>query len=324
MSEKKGRPRWVLWSGLAILGLYGLLVLLLWRMGLLSPAGEGSDVQIVVAVLGLVGGLFAASITFLGVLIKQSVDERNLRLAEEAEDRLQLEASIRAVDLLSTPDGSKPPKTKQAGALFALVHLGQLELAVTLVNEMWPAGDISDRAALSILDEALESDDVELQTNAAWDVVGQAKALVSDDGYTAPTVLSEWRTSLDDEAREILMRAVIEMMTEAAGKWERTGFSAFLDLCERIRQRETVPRIRAAASMLAFLIVEILEHMYGEEDAESGGNLRERARPIRDDLAAAYDQIRPDWEEKIRALRWLLAPDDIRALTPGTPGPDRS
>jgi hypothetical protein len=86
-----GRSNWVLWSAAAILALYAIFVFILWSLGLLDFESN-DDSQTFAAVLGLLGGMFASSLTFIGLLIKHSVDERSATLAEQTERRLQLEA----------------------------------------------------------------------------------------------------------------------------------------------------------------------------------------------------------------------------------------
>jgi hypothetical protein len=181
-------PRWVWWSALAIAGLYGLFVLLLWQLGLLNFPSTGNG-QAFAAVLALLGGFFGSSLTFIGLLIKHSIDERNAQLAErnqqlaeEAERRLTLDSSIRAVDLLSTADGKPAPPTEQAGALFALAHLEQLPLALTLLNEIWPKGHISTRAATTLIEKGLLAKDEQINRSAADTLARHAHLLPDGAG----------------------------------------------------------------------------------------------------------------------------------------------
>lgn len=116
--------------------LYGGVLTDLWRAGLLELDDSKSDARVVAAALTLVGALIAASLTLVGVLLKHSLDERNLQLADDTNARLRLEASIKAVELLTVADGQPASQTRQAGALFVLANLGQVELALTLLSEI--------------------------------------------------------------------------------------------------------------------------------------------------------------------------------------------
>ncbi len=69
--------------------LYAGFVLYLWRQGLFDLPDDEAGAQVLAAVLALVGGLFAALLTFGGALLKYSLDERNLALKEEAAKGLQ-------------------------------------------------------------------------------------------------------------------------------------------------------------------------------------------------------------------------------------------
>lgn len=46
--------------------------------------------------------------TGTAALLRHSIDERNLAVAGEAEERLKAEASVKAIALLSTASGGRP------------------------------------------------------------------------------------------------------------------------------------------------------------------------------------------------------------------------
>jgi hypothetical protein len=145
----------------SVLILGGLLVAI-WRAG-----GAESNARVIAAVVSLSGVLIASALTFLGVLLKHSLDVRNATLAEEAERRLRLEASIKAIELLTVEKGELAPPIRQAGALFALTSLGQLELAIALLVEIWPQGRLSAKAAVEVINRTLIGGGSDLQEDAA-------------------------------------------------------------------------------------------------------------------------------------------------------------
>jgi hypothetical protein len=272
---KPTTPRWVWWSALAIVGLYALFVLLLWRVGLLDFPTTG-DGQAFAAVLGLLGGFFASSLTFIGLLIKHSIDERNARLAEEAElrrqteadrtqqlaeeaeNRLKLDSSIRAVDLLSTPDGKPAPPTEQAGALFALAHLGQLDLALTLLRELWPARMISTEAAVQLIDRGLNDSD--LQEDAAQLFSENADLLPDKAGLLSlPGCLNgyTWPEDLPRAARASLLDALIlAVSSRDTSTLDEDALNYLVLLLNVARTSEPDEWIR---STITFLLVTLIE-----------------------------------------------------------------
>ena len=77
--------------------------------GVFRVTRDSSVTQVLTAVFALLGGLFAAILTFIGVLVKNSLDTRTLQLAQETEDRLTLETLFKGVDLVTGPDGHLAP-----------------------------------------------------------------------------------------------------------------------------------------------------------------------------------------------------------------------
>ena len=141
---------WKPWliGGAAALALLGVASLLMWRMGLLDIPKDDTGAKTLAAALVLLGTVLTAAVTMMGTVIKYSIDERaasearlqaarNHALAVDAAQRNRIEAAIRAVDLLS--ENNNDATTHQiGGAVLALVSLGELDLAVALLNQLWP------------------------------------------------------------------------------------------------------------------------------------------------------------------------------------------
>ena len=149
------------------------------------------------AALSLLGVLLTASVTLVGLLFKRSVDGRTLVIAAQAEDsrkaeqrRLQLDAAARAVQMLSLADGSPAPVAQASSALLVLAELGESGLALSLVRELWPTGQISSSAAVRVIDDAL-SGTPELQRTAANALLANVTRLDVGDH------LSEWPSRLE-------------------------------------------------------------------------------------------------------------------------------
>ncbi len=91
---------WLWLAAIALLVAYGGFLFFLQQIGAFKFPAEEPAAEVLAAVVGVLGGAFAAILTFFGVLLKHSVDERNLALKQEAEGRLKLETSqeIRCFD----------------------------------------------------------------------------------------------------------------------------------------------------------------------------------------------------------------------------------
>lgn len=290
MKPEGSRSRWILWSALAVTALYGVFVLLLWQMGVLpfDPDARGSEAF--AAVLGLMGGFFASSLTFVGVVLKHSLDERNAKLAEETEKRLELEgkrneqlkrdeerrlgleASIKAVDLLGSPTGDASP-LKQAGALFALAHLGELELALTLLTAVWPSGTLSPHAAAALTNKGLVSRDPRLQLDAAGGFAANAPLLLlSEGGVEWPSCVDgEWPGAMPLQARQdILFGFAKALFSRPLSEWNAGYLNGVLVQMDIIRRTDESRFVAGGAILLMRLLFQIPDMASGELYLDAG------------------------------------------------------
>lgn len=319
-------PRTLVYGvGAFLLALYGGFVLLLWGLGILDLDGK-TDTQVLAAVLGLLGGLFAASLTFVGALLKHSVDVRTLRLSWETEARLRLETSIRAVQLLATADGKTAPPTQQAGALFTLVRLDQLDLALPLLGEVFARGEVSSKAAVSVVDCALRSSDDALQRAGASILVANAPRLRDERScWDFPECVSlRWSTDLHVYAREGLLDALLgTLLSVPPSEWRRECTNAFLVQFDAVRKAEDREHIRAGAILAMHLILNsqgyagVTFDLMVQDGAVNIGPLRDEISALVEDAAAqAYDglvlNLRGAWEDWVAdpAVRRPWVEDD--------------
>jgi len=139
------RPSWLVpVLGAIVLFLVGFVVLL-WQLDLLRTPKGGPNSRTVAAVFALLGAVFTAAVTLVGLLLKHSIDTRTLEMAKQtherleqenhqAEARLRVETAIRAVELLATKvrkacavdstcrraSRARPPRSAGPGPRFAL------------------------------------------------------------------------------------------------------------------------------------------------------------------------------------------------------------
>jgi hypothetical protein len=243
----------------AVLLLCAGLVIIVWRAGLLDVDAERSDAEVVAAVLSLAGGLVAASLTFVGVLLKHSLDTRNLRLAQETEARLKLETSISAVELLTVEGGNEAPPQRQAGALFVLASLGQLDFALALLSECWPARSISVHAANWVVDKALRSDDPRLQVTGAEVLLANAGAIAETPGqFELPQCASlDWPSSAHYFARGYTLQAILTAIAaRPLGEWDDGLLNFFVVQLNQVRVLDPHPELQAGAIVALDIILE--------------------------------------------------------------------
>ena len=114
------------------------LVLLAVVMLVLGPlAGSGMETERLAAVLTFFGVLVTGVVTVMGLLLKSLAERRLEKEKEYDRDRLRLEAAMRAGSLLATSEGVPATPATMAAGLLALTQLGQCELAVALLVDLW-------------------------------------------------------------------------------------------------------------------------------------------------------------------------------------------
>lgn len=319
-AETEHLPPWIRNLGIGMAFAYGAFVILLWRLGLFDVPAGGADARVFAAVFALMGALFGALLTFVGALLKHSIDTRTVELAKQTERRLQaegrqtearltLDTAIRAVDLLSSSDGAKSPSTQQAGALFALTQLNQTGLALALLAEVWPREDVSPEAALWVIDQALRSDDPIAQLEASNLYLENAARLrISNEaGFQIPAcAVNEWPLRLPYFVRLNMIAAYIHALATGSRKeWSDSIVGGLIFAFNQIRMTDPAIEIRDAATMvLATLLKEVTYDLLAGEPGESPLDVEqlkeeiqveaERASP-HDFVRSALDQLRATW-----------------------------
>lgn len=196
----KSSSQWTV-AGLVVVPLvFVFMIVLLWRLDFFEFSGTEASAKIVATALTLGGGLIATMVTLIGLLLRQSVEQRNADLREEAEERLRieaernralqeeaerrlkLEAAIKAVGLLGSDTGAEVSLIQRTGVLFSLSHLGVLDLAIDLVGLMLEDHLISAKSAVTIINTALQSDDTRVQIAAAEILRDQSASLLTPGG----------------------------------------------------------------------------------------------------------------------------------------------
>jgi hypothetical protein len=310
---------------IGVVVLFAILVVVVWQTGVFDKDTSASDAQIVAAMLTLLGGLIASAFTLVGVLLKHSIDRHSARLAvetehrrrleaQEVENRLRLETSIKAVELLTLPDGTPAPSGRQAGALYVLGSdpLEQLDLAVALLNEHWRDGMISSIAAIWIVDRALTRTDPDLQRVAADTLSAHADLLPRPDGSDIvwPDCANlTWPIECSYFARTALLHACAKALaSRRPQQWEKGVVNWFIVQFDRIRRMEEAPEINSGA----ILVLNVLLDWYRRQDPAGSLHLPEgrlELSALREELAPRIEPASLEVSEQLLLVIQKLAAD---------------
>lgn len=318
----------LLWISLVLAVLLGAFITLLWVIGVfdLQKKATARNAQVYAAVLGLVGGFFATALTFVAALLKHSIDVRTLGQARETEQRLRLETSIRAVELL-TENGREASPSRQAGALFVLGSLDQLDFALALLAEIWPKRDISPMAAVWVVNRALMSQDEQTQIDGALQLVSNADTLKDTSAlscYEWPPYLSRWTNDIAVIARENLLDALLKVLASKP-RWDPDCVNTFLLDFDQIRRIDDAPHIRDGAVLAMNLLLGMDQYAHdfnllaphgkvsvAELQAQVSAQASSIEGPAGSFLVQSVDALRTAWSEL-----GIVAPAPGRP-TPGT------
>lgn len=212
-------------AALATMVLIAITAILLLRVLSLPKVGTTSA-PVLAATIALPGVVATAAVTLIGYLLKQSVDLRTTRLAEESaaaarveQKRLRVETAMGIVRLLATSAGTPAPVVQISAALRVLSQLGDTDLALELAAELWPKKQLTANSAVELCESAISSAEPELQRAAAILIFNNWRQLTSDAGQAQwpSSLLLGWPDHFDLEARHILTKALVEWVAARPG-----------------------------------------------------------------------------------------------------------
>lgn len=229
------------WPGIVVIVvLFAIFGDIMLKAGLFNYTGSADSAKIVAASLALVGALLGSLVSAIGLLLKHSIDRRNLDLKEQAERRLEIEAqrnadlqvesekrlkletAIQAVRLISTDSGELAPEVQRAGALFTLTGLGRYELATNLAWQMLITDNLDPGSFTSVLNRVLIGGNQHEKEEAAAMLYYHADKLFLPDGmFTFPDCLMSWDISLPNYVRRVGALALGRLITKVpVAEWE--------------------------------------------------------------------------------------------------------
>lgn len=225
---------------LLIVVVFGALLFAMWRMGVFAPAVSQppaqSGAQVLAAVLSLLGVLATAAVTLISYLFKRSFDAHSIRLQETTEKRLALEdeqsrkrldmeTALKAVSLMTTQAGTESPPSQKSGALFALVTLDQLDLALALLDAIWPNEAVDSGTAVWLLERGLMSDSVRRQMEAGAILWKNRTRLYTGEGslYWPECLYLDWKTDIDYTVRANALKTLLAVLVGKSRCWWAEG-----------------------------------------------------------------------------------------------------
>lgn len=259
----------LVWIIIVIIFFAGSIVVV-WKLGLFTLSPSDTGAKIIASVLALIGILFTSVISLIGLFLKHTFDIRNLRLQEESSERLKMDTAIQAVSLMSTSSGNESAYSQQVGALFALVSLNQIELALALLDQKWSKNSIDSNSAVWIIDKSLESPLAQNQIDASEILLKNTSSLWENETINWPACMClDWNISLHVYARANLFYSLIEtILIKPKEVWKKNRLNGAIIIIYKAMITETDYLIKVGA----ILILETLIN-YTIDGLESKGGL---------------------------------------------------
>jgi hypothetical protein len=174
---------------------------------------------------GLPAAILSACALVIGIFIKRGSDNRRdaieqneLRIHEDAQNRLRLEAAMQAADLFDRGAGvdanTHPAAT--AAALLSLTQMQMTSLAVTILFSLWSTGSrhsVTTGTAILVIDSALlDRENPSGQLMAAELLCLRARSLDPCNSVEWPhSIDGGWIDDLPMRARLLVVEALVRM-----------------------------------------------------------------------------------------------------------------
>jgi hypothetical protein len=173
--------------------------------------GRG-DAPTLTAALTFGGAVVTGAVALVGHVISR---QANQRLGEERlreQERLRLDAAMQAGTLLATPN----QPASAASGLLALTQLGQADLAVALLVDLWSAerNQVSTETAILVIDAALRSEQPNAQLVGAELLCRNSTRLNSCQSLHWPSAIDgRWDRRFAPKTKFLLLEALLLMST---------------------------------------------------------------------------------------------------------------
>lgn len=213
----------IILAAVALVLVFGVFTVLLWRAHFFSYTGSESSAKTVAEALTLVGGMIGGVISVLGLVLKYSLDrqtearlaadsERSDNSQRESEKRLKLEAATKVIELFATKDGHDAPELQIAGGVLTLSSLGQHSLALVLTSDLLRRGKLDASTVCVVLDQALRENSESIQIHAISLLDDNAAKMLTEDGFECPLCILNWENCLTAYARQWAMVVLVKIL----------------------------------------------------------------------------------------------------------------
>jgi hypothetical protein len=309
--------------GAAVLGFLAISVGL--PVLLFGPIFGTSDATRLQAILTYAGVMVTATVTVIGLAIKWQSDKRIAADKAKSDDRLaadkaeqfkqiKLDAAMRAGQLLSANESGPAHPAAIASGLLALTRLGQADLAVALLVDLWPGtegpaspGTVSSETAILVIDAALSSDSRNAQLVAAEMLCRNCGVLRPGQSLNWPSSLEgRWIHTLSHRAKLLIVEALVGSTLHCTAD-ETTLRSAAVRLYG-IWSGDHEPRVRHCIGKMIGALTPRLEDLHYTEFIQGDriitmGQLKhaaESAKKVPEKTDGYLDQLSTTLAEKLK------------------------
>jgi hypothetical protein len=181
-------------------------------LGVMHVGADNS--ALVAAALGFTGVVVTACVSVVGVLINRQAEKRLAQERVDEQNRLRLDAAMRAGQLLSGTAGESADPSVIASGLLALTKLDEAGLAVTLLVDLWKEQDsrVSTEAAILVIDAALECGQPAAQLIAAELLCRNAERLTPTQSLHWPSAIEgSWNVQFSAKTKLLIVEALMKM-----------------------------------------------------------------------------------------------------------------
>lgn len=203
--------KWSILFWVVIVSFVGTVAWMAWNL-LLGEVHQ-QDVSLFIPMILALGVILA------GLSVKESIDSRSHDLARAAEDRIEVETPLKVVDLLVGDDDGLIA-IRNGGAVLALVDVGQLPLALAMVESLWPLRHVTPEAAIQVIDAGLLSGIEDHQTTASSVLLENAAETFPLSGltyYVPASLVTGWDTNLPSPCRLSLLAYLVHVAEHLTG-----------------------------------------------------------------------------------------------------------
>ncbi|MEL7009842.1 MAG: hypothetical protein AAFY50_17850 [Cyanobacteria bacterium J06648_1] len=328
-NSKTNNRLWLLFGVPTIIFVVFLIIIVVaFRfLGILSFSGGDPSAKVLTGAITLIGSLIASFVTFAGLILKYAIDDRNTTLKEQSystsnlqktkeERRLNVQAAIQAVDLLSTNDGKDVPLRQRAGAILILGELGSMRVALALSRQMLRTSELDIATACWLYDKAIRSEDEDIITQALYDTNYFAYKMLEPNGRAVfPGILL--KPEVVDLQEKHLIDALFSLidllLLRSYAKWDDNVFFVVLVSIYRIWESEAKKTDKSYSHYVAETAIKIFIQAY---DLKEQINLSSQSNPQSPEELAKklqnYEQYKLDgrlYDGSLRSAavdKWLL------------------